>query len=506
MAIPSTRYVIIQSGVTGASAVAERELVGLRFSYNSRMPVDRVFSFSSAAQVAEFFGNETPEAEFALQYFSYVSPPPATIPQRLKFAAFAPAGRSPMIFGDTLSRTLDQLKTITAGTLTIANFGSSSLAVTGVDFSAATSLADVASALQAAIRLQAGYESATVAYGALMREFIITKGTVEGGSVSGVSGTIADALGLSSPAAVLSPGTLAQTPLEAFQRAEQVTDSFGTASFSRQGYIMDLETDVIPLAQYIASLNVKYMMLWTVTPLNAADWSAALINTASNALILTEDMTSQHDEALPMAIAASVDYDRPNAVVNFMFRNSTITVKPLVTTEQGANLYDPLRVNYLGQTASAGQNIIFLQRGYMTGNPVNAIVDMGAHLNEQWLKATAAARLLNLLIGKGVVPANQDGIGYVLAVLSELAEQAKDNGTIISGKELTAFQRAEITSLTGDEKAHFDVFNKGYWLGARVVRETGPSGIEEFVIKYTLVYSANVGVRKIEGSHNLITV
>ena len=39
MSISIERYVSIVSGVAGAQAVAQRELVGLRFSTNPRVPV-----------------------------------------------------------------------------------------------------------------------------------------------------------------------------------------------------------------------------------------------------------------------------------------------------------------------------------------------------------------------------------------------------------------------------------------------------------------------------------
>ena len=39
---------------------------------------------------------------------------------------------------------------------------------------------------------------------------------------------------------------------------------------------------------------------------------------------------------------------------------------------------------------------------------------------------------------------------------------------------------------------------------ATIERVTGPSGLLEYVLQYTLIYSANEGIRKVEGSHNLI--
>ena len=47
MSISIERYVSIVSGVAGAQAVAQRELVGLRFSTNPRVPVGAHVMFTA---------------------------------------------------------------------------------------------------------------------------------------------------------------------------------------------------------------------------------------------------------------------------------------------------------------------------------------------------------------------------------------------------------------------------------------------------------------------------
>lgn len=498
MPIPSTRYVLITSGVAGASAVVQRKLVGLRFSTDPRVPADAQLEFSNARLVSEFFGDSAPETQFANQYFAYISPPPASAPESLKFAAYSPSGRAPTIFGGSLQSSLAQLQSITAGTFNIT-IGTNVAALTGLNFSTAVTLQDVGTILQTALRLVTGFESSTVTYEPLNLRYVLTSAVIAEGEVSGVSGTAAVAMSFTEEDAIISQGMDPQSPLQAFQRAEDVSDSFGTSSFPGDIAVIS----AVPLAQYIAGLNIKYQHYWSVSPSTYEDFTAAMINTASNGLILN-NTAGQFKEALPMAVAAAVDYDRRNAVVNFMFRSPSITLTSDVTTEALANQYDLARVNYYGQTAMFGQRIDFFQRGYLCGNPATAPVDMGVHLNEQWLKSAAATNFMNLLLVKGIVPANQDGRGYGMAIINELAQQGKFNGTIIAGKEMTSTQIGEIASISGDDKAHFDVFNMGYWADAQIIRQTGPSNITEYVLQYTLIYSANVGVRKVEGSHNLI--
>lgn len=501
MPIKSTRYVEITSAVAGAAVIPQRELVGMRFTEDARVPVGAQVEVVSGG-ADDYFGASSVEADFAREYFGYVSPAPASKPAKLKFGAYAPTGRAPRIYGSDQVAPLASLQAITTGALTI-QLGDSPAVLTGVDLSAALTYADVASAVQVAIRAVAGtqYANALVTYDAVGGSFLIVGDTVANAaaSVTLVGGNdLAPLLGLSQVGRILSPGTVAQTALEAFKAVEQVSDSFGTSSF---GDTVPL-SQAVELSEYIAGENVKYQHYWSVDANTAATWSAAMIGTASTGLILN-GTAGEHKEALPMAVAAAVNYSRRNAVVNFMFRSPQITLTADVKTDQAANLYDPLRVNYYGQTAMYGQNISFFQRGYLCG-PATAPLDMGVHLNEQWLKSLLAANFLNLLLVRGIVPAANQGRAEGLIIVNEAVNLAKFNGTIIPGKSLSALQRIEIASITGDERAFQQVVNQGFWADATIERVTGPSQLVEYVLQYTLIYSANEGVRKVVGSHNLI--
>lgn len=501
MPIKSTRYVEITSAVAGAAIIPQRELVGLRFTEAPRVPVGAQVSVVSGG-ADDYFGASSVEADFAREYFAYISPAPASKPKSLKFAAYAPAGRAPRIYGSDQAAPLATLQTVTAGALTV-QLGNAPAVLTGINLSTALTYADVARAVQVALRAAAGtqYTTATVTYDAIEGTFLIVGSAIANAAANVVlvgGSDLAPLLGLSQVGRILSPGTVAQTALEAFKVAEQVSDSFGTAAF---GSTVGL-AEAIELSEYIAGENVKYQIYWSVNASTSAAWSAAFIGTASTGLILNET-AGEYKEALPMAIAASVNYNRRNTVVNFMFRSPQITLTADVKTDLAANLYDPLRVNYYGQTAMYGQNISFFQRGYLCG-PATAPLDMGVHLNEQWLKSLLAANFLNLLLVRGIVPAAQQGRAEGLVIVNEAVNLAKFNGTIIPGKTLTALQKLEIASITGDERAFQQVINQGFWADATIERVTGPSGLLEYVLQYTLIYSANEGVRKVEGSHNLI--
>lgn len=503
MAIPQTRYVIITSGVIGASGVVQRALVGRRHTTDARVPVGSILQFTDAADVASFFGTTSPEYNFAVKYFGYISPSPASRAQALQFAAYAPTGRAPVIFGAKVDAgALAALQAITAGTLSL-QLGGTPANLTGLNFSGATSLANVATILQTAIRAVGGaqYANTTVVYNALTGAFTITGDTIATAvasvTLTGGGNDVAAPMKLAGVGAIASPGVAVQTMLDAFLAAEAVTDSFGSVSFAIQG-----STDeIVALAEYIDSLNVKYQFYVTVTNLTAQTLSAALINVSSTGLIL--NLTAgQYLESLPMAIMAATDYQRRNSTVNYMYRQGNYVGE--VVTNADANIYDALRVNYYGTTASAGQQISFFQRAFLCGT-VSDPLDMNVFANEQWLKSKIAADLLNLQISLNKIPANLEGMNIIRAQIMEAVDLAKLNGTISLDKTLDATQRSAVFQLTGDPDAWHDIQNVGFWLDITIERYLQePSQVQSFVAKYTLAYSKNDVVRKIEGSHNLV--
>lgn len=495
MPIKQTRYVDIASAVIGASAVPMRKLTARLFSTNPKIPTGKVLEFTSG-QVDELLGIDAPEAHFARQYFSYVSPAPVSKPKELQIAAYEPVGRAPTLFGAKAAALVD-LKIITDGTLSVT-IGAVTKSYKDIDLSEAKSYSDIASTIQSKLNAESEpqFSSSYLTFNALESAFELSGGVQESASISVEYSALAEAMGLSSGTA--SEGKPAQTPLEAFIVAEQVSDSFGSATFLDE---MPLE-QAVALAQYISGENVKYQLHLNVSKNKVEDFSAALMGTASVGLNLKTD-DSFFIQALPMAVMAATDYDRTNATTNYMFRQFSIAFPAQVTTDKDADRYDKLRVNYYGETAVAGSQIRFYQRGFLCGGPSNPL-DMSVHANEQWLKAYIAQQWFSVLLATRGVPANKDGEARALMVIAGAVTKALDNGTILAGKTLTEVQTLAIADASGDDLAWYDVQDKGYWYNAQIVESTGENGLPEYVMKYVLIYGKGDWVRKVEGSHNLV--
>lgn len=506
-----SKYVRITSGVGGSSNVRQRDLIGRLLTQSDKMSPGEVLEFADAAAVAAHFGAASPEALRAGLYFGYVSPAISS-PRRLSFGRFAPEGAYPRVFGAKLSDSLATLKTIVAGVITL-NLDGVEVDVTGLDFSAAAAFADIATALQVAIRATADpmLTAATVNYDAPSNAFtLVAGGTAEFADIT--FGVTQSGAGLTDAAshlkwyaaegAIVTNGAAVQTPLAAFNETVAISNNFGSFSFlpAPQGGAYPAIEDLAAVAAANAALNVAFHMSIPVTQADAVSWSAALIGYAGCSLTLSP-IAAEYPELVPMAQLAATDYTQRNATVNYMFKQFPVT--PAVDSDALSDSMDAIRVNYYGRTQNAGVALDFYQRGVMMG-PATAPVDMNVYANEQWLKDAAATSIMDLLVSASRVPANESGRGMILAVLQDVIDRALTNGTISTGKSLTAEQKLFVTQRSGDPLAWHQVQDSGYWLDVTIVPFVNTAGLTEYKSVYALLYSKDDAIRSVEGSHVLI--
>lgn len=504
MSIRFSKYVRIVSGVGGSSGVQTRDLIGRLISSDPRIDPAEVLEFTDAASVGEFFGTSSPEYLRAVFYFSYTSPAISSA-RRLSFSRYASAGAAAAVFGGGPIASLANLQSATAGVLTFV-FNGTPVTVSGIDLSAAASLADVAAAIQTALQLNVDphLATATVQYDAVNAAFNFSAGLIDNATISlqpagAGANDLRSALAWTEAAgALFVGGTSPQGVGDAFNASINASNNFGSFAF----------IDTLSLAEHVemaglnAAQNVTYQYM--VNPTNKADaltWSAALIGFAGTAITLSP-IATEYPELIPMIQLAATDYGKTNAVVNYMFKQFG-GVTASVDNDTDSDDLDAARVNYYGRTQTAGQVLEFYQRGLLMG-PQSAPLDMNVYANEQWLKDSAAVSLMALLISSNRVPANAAGRGMILAVLQETIDQALNNGTISVGKQLTQAQKLFISQQTNDALAWHQVQDIGYWVDAVIVPYAGPGGTQEYKAVYQLIYSKDDAIRLVEGTHSLV--
>lgn len=503
MAISQKRYIDITSGVGGQAAASERELIARLMTTNPLAPYGSVMEFTSLDNVGAHFGTSSEEYLFAAEYFGFVSKN-ITSPKKISFARYASAALAPQLTSIIKPNSVQAFSAISNGEI-IINLGGSENTLTGLNFSGASSLSDVASIMQTAINgYTAGgalWTSATVAYSVSaatgIGSFILTGGSTEaaeiGYAVNSGDENVATLLGWDiSSLPVVSQGASAETPAAAMARVANISNNFGSFAF-----VESLSTeDIAAVAAWCNAGNIQFMYSVPVSASNYADIQTAVAG--MNGTCLTLDPGNTYAEYMPMAVLAATNYNRTNATSNYMFQTfpgATVAV----TSDAKADVYDNAKINYYGATQSAGQQLAFYQRGVLQGE----VEDIGVYANEMWLKDAMIVAFFNLLLAVPKVPANAYGEVMARGVMTDVIDRALNNGTIIRVKDMTATQKAYISTISGDSDAWVEVYNNGYKLITKIGTQV-INGSNAYVLDYILIYAKGDAIKKVTGSHVMI--
>lgn len=287
------------------------------------------------------------------------------------------------------------------------------------------------------------------------------------------------------------------SPADAFARVDELTNDFGSFAF------IDPETpytaaQIEAVAKANAGKDFKYLFCqgFAADDTRKASFlgsgTGSLVGIAGTHIVQGAD---KYAAAMPMAMTASVNYDRGGAAICMMFKRFSNEVAT-VTDDTTADDLDAVRCNYYGQTQTNGQNLSFYQRGFNADG-----LDAMVYFNELWLKSRIATDFMNLATGVGRIPADDVGMGLVRSVVSKAVNHAMNNGTIIVKQSLTTAQEAQILALSGnDEDAPSEVLNNGYWLDVVISTTDG----SEYKASYVLIYSKGDSIRKVEGYNYLV--
>lgn len=501
MAISFKKYIDIVSGIGAGSVVRLRELMLRLFTSNPLLPTGGTREFTSATQVADYFGVASPEYLRALFYFSWVSKN-ITRPSKISFSRWVSTAVAPRIFGARDPQSLSAWQGITDGAF-IMTIGGVANTMSALTFAAATSLSDVATTIQTAVNAKTGaqWTGATVSYNATRGAFEFTGGSTGDAAISvappvtGTDITITGLLGWNADG-VFSNGSDLETPTDAIIGSSGVSNNFGSFAF-----IDDLsELEHAEVAQWNASQNITFIYLIALRAYADRLDLYEAINGIAGVGVTFSPLASEYPELAPAMILAATDYDKVNAVQNYMYQQFNLTAS--VTTDVVSDTLDAFRFNYYGATQTAGQQIDFYQRGLLQGIATDPS-DMNVYANEIWLKDNVGTELLTTFLTLGRVSANIEGKGFIMAAVQTAIDAAVNNGTISPGKTLTNVQKAYVSQITDNADAWRQIENIGYWVNV-VIQPYAVDDRTEYKAVYVLVYSKDDAVRKVEGTHVLI--
>ena len=507
MTIPQLKYVAITSAAAKTATAPYKELIARVFTTNSLFGANTVYEFSQSSDVADFAGSTSAEAKFAAEYFAWVSKK-AQKPAKISFMRYSFDALAPYLYSTRKLAALDAFTAITTGSIVI-NLGGTSYTVSDVDLSSATTYADVASALQTAIRANTSggtlWTAATVTYNASNSSFQLTGGdtgvnAINYAAASGTGVDLAALLGWDiEHAPVLSEGTAAATITDVLNKSIDLSTNFLTFGFLTAS---DAISNIEAIANWVQEQNYNYRFCFDVSSANYAS-VIAQIGTFEG---LTANYNINYGISglnpawiMPAILPATTNYNAPNGVKSYMYQE--FPAQAISVGKDDGTLYqtlDNLCVNYNGQTQKSGKTIAFYQNGFNTNGLDSAIFD-----NEAWLKDHIATDVINAFLALDFISADKDGKAIIVGILEANATLALNNHVFANGAVLDNNQKAFITQVSGDENAWLDVQNNGYKFYVDLTTQTqGNSQIH--VAEYTLIYAKNNVIRKVVGSNILI--
>ncbi len=498
-------YVNITAGVGAAETIPARQLIPMFFDDNALIPSGSFINFpnnnDAAANVGAYFGTSSPEYKRALFAFTWVSKSIRQVPS-MSFARWNTVACAPQIFGasNATNKSVTTWNSVTSGAFSLT-MGTHTFVMTGLDFSGASTLANVATIVQTAIQAETGgstlWTGATVTYNSTAGRFELLGG-VTGAAViadaAGVSNDIAGQLGWLSAQTIFAPGADIQTLTACLNEVTAQNNNFG--SF---GFIATLvASQILEVATVNAGFNNLFMYSIPAISSTVTAIQAAVSGIGGCTVTLTSDGDStQYEEMDPMLVMGATDYTAVNGTQNYMFQQFPGQV-PVVTTDAAAATYDALKVNYYANTQQSGQLVNLYQRGVMNGGSTSP-PDQNTYANECWLKGAMQSALMTLLLDLNKISANLRGQSQVLAIVQSIIQQAVSNGTISVGRTLTPTEKLFITNATGDQNAWQQVQNLGYVVTTNITTVV-ITGITNYIINYVLIYASDVVVRKITGA------
>lgn len=460
MAIPISDIVnvrprLISAGQTGL------ELNGLFLSDNLSLPVGGVLGFTSAADVALYFGSSSDEHTAAAQYFNGYDNSLKT-PARLYFGRWVSddTGAAPYLRTAPLGLTLDELKAVN-GTL-VVTFSGVDATIT-LNFNTVTSFSMAASEMQtdlrAAVSGNQNFTGATVTYDSLLDAFVITAG--EKGATKTITYTTGTASALlkltEATGAVISQGADKESPADVMNHILTITDNFVTFST-----IADLTDELnLSFAAWASSKDTRFLYVIHSTEANLlikgdTNNIGSKVITANYSACCSIYGNFQY-AAFIMGITGSIDYTRTNGAITYAFKRST----GLAFNISEAGKAEALRekgFNYYGDYSENNSSFTFLYPGSMYGR--YSWIDV--YVNAVWLNANLQLSGINLLTVIPRVSYNINGYAIIAAALQEPMNQALSSGACEAGVSFSAVQKQELNREAGFDLASLLTANGFY--------------------------------------------
>lgn len=453
--IPISQISRVVPGVIAAGGQASR-LTGLLLSQDASVPPSGGLDFFDATTGVNWFGPNSPEAVAMLNYFPGIVNG-GQLPYDLKVVRYALAATPAGSYGATVPSTLAQLQAL-SGTLIVTTNGTQKTSAT-INLATATSYAN------AAALMTAGFTTPdfAITYDAQRNRFLLlTTATGTAATSTDVSGTLANAVGLSSAsgATIQLTGATADTPASAMARAIAYSDNWGSFTTAWQATLADR----LAFATWNSGQNAQF---WYV-PFDT-DAASAQANNASSfgAQVFATPLAGTTPlygtlaiAAGAMGYAASINYDVANGRTTLMGR--TLNAGPAATVSDltTANALLSNNYTYYGAYANAANNYTVFNDGAVSG----PFLWSDTYLDQIYLNRELQRAGFETILAYNSLPYNQDGYDAFYRAYADVADAALTSGIIRAGVTLSQSQSQQVNAKVGGRDAASVLSTRGWYL------------------------------------------
>ena len=523
MAINQSKYIAITSSLVVGVSIPPRNM-GLRiFANNTLIPTWQLndqtknretitLSFKTPDEVADFFGSSSFEYAQAAKYFNYSDR--GNVPKELQFASWAKTAQTPRVFGAPGNYKIADFTGITSGGFTIT-MGANTYALTALDFSTDTTLAQVATRIQTAI-IAAGsgalWDNATVVYDTTRKAFVLTGGATGDALIdivpdnSPTATNLAKKLGWGQvPTRIVVCGVDATSITDTFNNSVNSNNNFHSnywqgAAVETNGVWVETPASVLEATE-ICEVGAGSTPNWSHIPLiliksldDVQDYYDACSQYPACA---TLDLTNtEFAHFVPAQVIASIDWTVQNGIATPNWKAFGRVAS--VDTDETKDFLDELKVNYIGRTQTNGAQLPFYQTGVVWGG-VNDADTFIVHAGEAKLKADISASLFELFLNTPILTATESNRLVCDSFVKTQINKALNNGSILIGGNLSETQQNNLNASfksAQNPNPVLQITSGGYVLESSLPTVAGKVGY-----KYRLAYKRAEEIRFVDGSH-----
>lgn len=452
--IPASELVNVTPNVIGTGG-SPLSLNAVFLTQTNTVPLWSAIAFSDQLSVARFFGDDSQEAQLAAIYFLGFDGS-SIKPGTLYFSQFNTEAVPAWLRSASLAgMTLDDLKAIPAGTMTITVDGTAETSES-INLSTATSFSNAAEIIQAA------FTNLKVTYNSLLSAFVVTTGTTgEAATISYASGDIATALYLTqATGATLSQGADAAS-INGFMNS-LLSQTQNWVSFMTL-WEPDLD-DKMAFATWTNGQKDRYMYVgWdsdvTATqPNNDNCFGRQIIN--GNYSGTTPVWPSADKAAFVCGTGASINFQEVNGRITFAYKGQS-GLTPDVMDAVIANNLIGNGYNFYGAYATANDRFLMLQPGQMPGR----WKWIDTYVNQVYLNNQFQLAQITMLKSRKSTPVNDVGDTAILAAMQDPINEFGNFGGIQTGVELSEQQKSQVNSEAGLDISQ-TLYTQGYYAQA----------------------------------------